>query len=172
MSRYIAKKVKLATMEECKQPGCGCFTQNGYYIQYRNGNVDSILFVCDSCYEEKFKAKCMAGDFDEAQYIVRDNKTRYHPVDPLLRNLICWTRKTARTLRIGLTAVVLILLTAFCLKEHPSVRTEFAVPQVHAEINTDVHFAVHDFGQMGSRTETISNQLTRVFTHGGKKNDQ
>ena len=45
MSRYIAKKVTLNTMKECKQPGCGCFTQKGYYIQYQNGNVDSMLFV-------------------------------------------------------------------------------------------------------------------------------
>lgn len=171
MSRYIAKKVRLARMEECKLPGCGCFTQNGYYIQYRNGNVDSMLFVCDNCYDEKFKSKCSTGDFDEEQYIVRPNTLRYQLVNPLLRNLICWARKTARTLRVALTAMVLILLTAFCIKEHPSIRTEFTVPQVHAEINTDVHFAVHDLEQLESRTETITNQLVRVFTHGGKTND-
>ena len=65
MSRYIAKRVALNTMKECKQPGCGCFTQKGYYIQYQNGNVDSMLFVCESCYDEKFREKCYAGDFDE-----------------------------------------------------------------------------------------------------------
>lgn len=158
-------------MEECKQPGCGCFTQDGYYIQYRNGNVDSMLFVCDSCYDKKFKSKCLEGDFDEERYIIRSNTVRYQTVNPLLRNLICWTRKTARTLRVAQTAMALILLTAFCIKEHPSVRTQLIVPHVHAEINTDVHFVVHDLRQLESRTETIINQLMRVFTHGGKTND-
>ena len=172
MRRYIAKKVKLAKMEECKQPGCGCFTQNGYYVQYRSGNVDSMLFVCDTCYEEKFKAKCMAGDFNEAQYIARDKKPQYRPVNLLPCNLICWVRNMTRTLRVALTAVALILIIAFCLEEHPSVRTEFTVPQVHVEVNTDVHFAIHEPGQMRSRAETMTDLLTRVFTHGGKKNDQ
>ena len=99
MSRYIAKRVALNTMKECKQPGCGCFTQKGYYIQYQNGNVDSMLFVCESCYDEKFREKCYAGDFDEERYIVKENTSRYQPINLLLRYLIRWTRKTAKTAR-------------------------------------------------------------------------
>lgn len=171
MSCYIAKRVRLAAMEECKHPGCGCFTQNGYYIQYRNENVDSMLFVCDNCYEEKFKAKCRVGNFDEDKYIVQGNKKRYLPIPPQLRNQICWTRKTAKSLRVALTVFALILLIAFCFRKHPSIRTGFTLPQVHSEININVHFAVYDLGQMGLRTEMIINQLMKVFTHGGKIND-
>lgn len=171
MSRYIAKQVRLTTMEECKQPGCGCFTQAGYYIQYQNSNVDSVLFVCDSCYDEKFKSKCSLGHFDEERYFVRANNQRYWPVNPLLRNLIRWSRNTTRTMRIASVAVAMILVTAFGLKEHPVVRNEFTAPKVHANINTNIHFAFHDLEQLNVRSEVIANQLTNVYTHGGKIND-
>lgn len=171
MSRYIAKKVTLNTMKECKQPGCGCFTQKGYYIQYQNGNVDSMLFVCESCYDEKFREKCSAGDFDEERYIVKDNTPRYQPINPLLRYLIRWTRKTAKAARIATILAALILVTAFGLKEQPSIRTELCMPQLHAQINTDVHFAFHDFERLTDRLEAIAGQMTNVFTHGGREND-
>ena len=163
MSRYIAKKVTLNTMKECKQPGWVCFTQKGYYIQYQNGNVDSMLFVCESCYDEKFREKCSAGDFDEERYIVKDNAPRYQPINPLLRYLIRWTRKTAKTARIATILTALILVTAFGLIEHPSIRTEMRVPQLHAQLNTDVHFTFHDFERLTNRLEAIEGQMTNVF---------
>ena len=159
MSRYIAKRVALNTMKECKQPGCGCFTQKGYYIQYQNGNVDSMLFVCESCYDEKFREKCYAGDFDEERYIVKENTSRYQPINLLLRYLIRWTRKTAKTARIATILAVLILVTAFGLKEHPSIRTELSMPQLHAQLNTDVHFAFHNFERL---TDSIYCGVTRM----------
>lgn len=171
MSRYIAKKVTLSTMKECKQPGCGCFTQKGYYIQYQNGNVDSMLFVCESCYEEKFREKCSAGVFDEERYIVRANTPRYKPINPLLRYLIHWTRKTAKTARIATILASLILVTAFGLKERPSIRTELSAPQLHAQFNVDMHFAFHDLDRISSKLEAIAGQMTNVFTHGGRGND-
>ena len=164
MSRYIAKKVVLSTMKECKQPGCGCFTQNGYYIQYQNGNVDSMLFVCESCYDEKFREKCSVGDFDTERYIVKDNKQRYQPINPLLRYLIRWTRKTAKTARIDTILAVLILVTAFGLKERPSLRTKLSMPQLHAQFNTDMHFAFHDLERLSDKLEAIAGQMTNVFT--------
>lgn len=171
MSRYIAKKVTLSTMKECKQPGCGCFTQKGYYIQYQNGNVDSMLFVCESCYDEKFHSKCSFGDFDEERYIVKDNTPRYQSINPLLRNLIRWTRKAAKNARIATILAALILVTAFGLKERPSIRTELSMPQLHAQFNTDTHFAFHDFEGISGRLEAIADQMTNVFTHGGREND-
>lgn len=171
MSRYIAKRVVLGTMKECKQPGCGCFTQKGYYIQYQTGNIDSMLFVCDSCYEEKFRSRCSAGNFDENRYIVTDKTPRYQPVNPLLRDLIRWTRKTAKTARIAMMIAALILVTAFVIKERPTIRTELSMPQLHAQINTDIHFASHDFAEISGRWEAIADQITKVFTHGGKGND-
>lgn len=171
MSRYIAKKVVLSTMKECKQPGCGCFTQNGYYIQYQNGNVDSMLFVCESCYDDNFREKCSVGDFDTEKYIVKDNKQRYQPINPLLRYLIRWTRKAAKTARIATILAVLILVTAFGLKERPSLRTELSMPQLHAQFNTDMHFAFHDLERLSDKLEAIAGQMTNVFTHGGREND-
>lgn len=171
MSRYIAKKVTLNTMKECKQPGCGCFTQKGYYSQYQNGNVDSMLFVCDSCYDEKFREKCSSGDFDEERYIVKDNAPRYQPINPLLRCMIRWTKKTAKTARIATILAALILVTAFGLKEHPSIRTEMSMPQLYAQLNTDMHFAFRDFEKITDRLEAIAGQMTNVFTHGGREND-
>lgn len=171
MSRYIAKKAALSTMEECKQPGCSCFTRNGYYIQYQNGNVDSMLFVCESCYEEKFRSKCSTGNFDEERYIVRTNTSRYQPINPLFRNLICWTQKTVKTTRIAMVVIALILVTAFWLKEHPGIRTEISISQWHTNINTDVHVAVRNLEQLDGRAEAIANQITKVFTHGGREND-
>lgn len=171
MSRYIAKKVVLDTMKECKQRGCGCFTQKGYYIQYQNGNVDSMLFVCESCYDEVFRSKCFAGDFDENRYIVINNTQRYQPVNPLLRNLIQWTRKTTKTARLAMILVALILVTAFGLKEHPAIRTEWSIPQWHVQLNRDMHFASHDLEGIPRRLEAIADQVTKLFTHGGKEND-
>lgn len=172
MSRYIAKKVALSIMKECKQPGCGCFTQNGYYIQYQNGNVDSMLFVCGSCYDEYFKSTCSTGDFDEEQYIVRTNTQRYQLINPLLRDMICWTRKTAKVMRVTMVAVSLILVIAFLIKEHPDIRKEISAPQLHININTDIYAAVRNPEHLDVRTEAIANQRTKIFTHGGKGNDQ
>lgn len=129
-AEYSRKKQNVICITYTKQPGCGCFTQKGYYIQYQNGNVDSMLFVCESCYDEKFREKCSAGDFDEERYIVKDNAPRYQPINPLLRYLIRWTRKTAKTARIATILTALILVTAFGLIEHPSIRTEMRVPQL------------------------------------------
>ena len=171
MSRYIAKKVALSTMKECKQPGCGCFTQKGYYIQYQNANVDSMLFVCESCYGKKFREKCSAGDFDEKRYIVKDNTPRYQPINPLLRYLIRWTRKTAIIARITMILSALILVTAFGLKERPLIRTELRMPQLHAQFNTDVHLAFHDFERISDRLLAIVGQMTNIFTQGGREND-
>lgn len=171
MSRYIAKQVKLSTMEGCKQPGCSCFTRNGYYIQYRNGNSDCMLFVCENCYEDKFRMKCSAGDFDEERYIVKADTPRYQPVNSLFRTLMLWTQKTARIIRIAMVVIALILVTAFGIKERPAIRTEITVPQWHTNINTNVHVSVRNPEQFNIRLEAIGKQITRVFTHGGREND-
>ena len=130
-----------------------------------------MLFVCESCYDDKFREKCSAGDFDEERYIVKDNIPRYQPINPLLRYLIHWTRKTTKTARIATILVALILVTAFGLKERPSIRTELSMPQLHAQFNPDMHFAFHDFERIADRLEAIAGQMTNVFTHGGREND-
>ena len=111
------------------------------------------------------------GDFDENQYIVTDKTPRYRPVNPLLRDLIRWTRKTAKTARFAMMIVALILVTAFVIKERPTIHTELSMPQLHAQINTDLHFASHDFSEISGRWEAIADQMTKVFTHGGNGND-
>jgi hypothetical protein len=62
-------------------------------------------------------------------------------------------------------------VTAFGLKECPSIRTELSMPQLHAQFNTDMHFAFHDFERISGRLEAIAGQMTNVFTHGGRGND-
>ena len=65
MSTYVAKYVSLDVMRECRGNNCSCFTDKGYYIRYQNGNVDSMLFVCEDCYNTYYKSKCTIGSFDE-----------------------------------------------------------------------------------------------------------
>lgn len=168
MSRFIAKKVTLNTMKDCNQPGCGCFTKKGYYIQYRSDNVDSILFVCESCYDETFREKCSVGDFNEEIYIVKDNAPSYNSINPILKNLILWTRETIKTVRSALLIAAIILVTAFCIKEHPSIRNELSMPQLHAHINTEMHFASRDIAEISGRWESIVYHITNVFMVGGK----
>ena len=154
-------------MMECKQPGCRCFTQSGYYIKYENDNVESVLFVCDDCYNEKFSSKCFVGDFDEDRYIVKDNIQRYKTVNPTIRNLIRYTRKAAKTARVSMILATLILVAAFGLKERHSIRTELRIPKLHVQINTDIH----EFEGISSRLKVILEQVNNVFTYGGIEND-
>lgn len=74
MSRFPAKRIQLSVMKECT---CGTFTMEGYYIQYRSNSTDTLLFVCDCCYEQKFKNRCYADEFDETDYIRKHQERRY-----------------------------------------------------------------------------------------------
>lgn len=158
-------------MKACEQLSCGCFTQSGYYIKYLNENVDSMLFVCECCYDENFKSICLIGDFDEKQYIVQPNTLRYQQRNPFLRKSENWLYNIVKTVRIVWMTTALIFLIIISIKKHPSVRTDFTVPQLYAVINTDVNFAVHDLGQLKLKMEMIKNQLTRVLIHGGNMYD-
>ena len=63
MSQYIAKKATLDIKQECSNRNCGCYTEKGYYIKYANRNVDGVLFVCEECFEKKYRAQCLVQDF-------------------------------------------------------------------------------------------------------------
>lgn len=63
MSQYIAKKATLDIKKECSNRSCRCYTEKGYYIRYANRNVDSVLFVCEECFERKYRNQCVVQDF-------------------------------------------------------------------------------------------------------------
>lgn len=63
MNQYIAKKAELELKQECSDRACGCFTDSGYYVKYANRNVDGVLFVCDECFDKKYKSICLIKNF-------------------------------------------------------------------------------------------------------------
>ena len=110
MSTYVAKYVSLDVMRECRGNNCSCFTDKGYYIQYQNGNVDSMLFVCEDCYEE----------------------------NPSLRRFLREFRKGIRFTRIACALLSVLLISAFCLKEQPKFRSEYPPHEINLEVNSNV----------------------------------
>ena len=163
MSNYIAKKVSLDTAKECTGRNCGCYTSSGYYIQYKNRNVDSILFVCEECFSRQYRSMCTLGDFQETEYVRSPQRNPYQLGNPTIRKVAAVINKGLRTVRISLVLVMLLLLAAFSIKEQPSVRNEFATP----EINT----VTWEFNELNDRFKSIGVQIERVITHGGNKND-
>ena len=85
MANYIAKKVTLATAKECNGRNCGCYTSSGYYIQYKNRNVDSILFVCEECFSRQYRSMCTLGDFQETEYVRSPKRNPYKLGNPTIR---------------------------------------------------------------------------------------
>ena len=64
--RYTAKRASLKTIKGCSVPGCGCYTDRGWYVQCREGgSLDTVLFVCEDCFERLYRAKSIIGSFDE-----------------------------------------------------------------------------------------------------------
>lgn len=62
MSRYTAKKVYLDTIRECCERDCSCYTRSGYNVQYKSHGTDGVLFVCDECYDKKYREQSSQGD--------------------------------------------------------------------------------------------------------------
>ena len=163
MANYIAKRVILSTAKECNGRNCCCYTSSGYYIQYKNRNVDSILFVCEECFSRQYRSMCTLGEFQETEYIRSPQRNPYQLSNPTLRKVVAAFNKGVRAIRVALILAFILLLTAFFVKAQPSVRNEFATP----EINT----VTWEFNELNDRYESIGAQIERVITHGGIKND-
>lgn len=169
MSTFVAKKVSLDIMRECRGDNCSCFTDKGYFIQYRKGNVDSILFICEDCYNAHYGSKCTIGSFDEEEYQHTISKQRYYKGNPFLWKFLKEFRKGIRLIRIACTIFSAILITAFCLINQPQLRTEYLPHKPRFEINSNVR------GLEGVSTlaQSILDRITTVISNnvGGKKDD-
>jgi hypothetical protein len=111
-------------MSECKHPGCGCFTDKGYYIQYKNKNVDSLLFVCDACYESAYKTRSQPGTFDETAYIWTVARPGYHPVNHVLLALVKGIRRLSKISRAALVTLATIFIILCFINTKTLYRTE------------------------------------------------
>ena len=168
MSTYVAKYVSLDVMRECRGNNCSCFTDKGYYIRYQNGNVDSMLFVCEDCYNTYYKSKCTIGSFDEEEYQHSVRKQRYYEGDPSLRRFLREFRKGIRFTRIACALLSVLLISAFCLKEQPQFRSEYPPHEINLEVNSNVH----GFENITVQFQSILDRITKVITHdGGNKDD-
>lgn len=168
MSTYTAKKVFLDVMRECRGNNCSCFTDKGYYIQYQNGNVDSMLFVCEDCYNAYYKSKCTIGSFDEEEYQRSVRRQRYYEGNPSLRRFLREFHKGMRLTRIACVLLSILLVSAFCLKEKPQFRNEYPQHEINLEINSNIH----GLENVSVQYQNILEQITKVITHdGGKKDD-
>ena len=140
MSQYIAKKASLDVKRECSDRSCGCYTDRGYYIQYENSSVHSVLFVCEECYIKKYKSRCVLGDFTMEKR--RRRGRLYSPPDhPILSGTVRIFNRTIRGVRLA-CVWVLILLGFFVffsggeysLREEP-VRTDTQTAEVFQRMN-------------------------------------
>ncbi len=98
MSQYIAKKATLDIKKECSNRSCGCYTEKGYYIRYANRNVDSILFVCEECFERKYRNQCVVQNFTVSEEPIHHNR-RVEIDHPTLRRIIRAFNKSLRFIK-------------------------------------------------------------------------
>jgi len=163
VSVFLAKPVCLETMRECMAGGCACFTDRGYYIRYRNGGTDSMLFVCQDCYRSKFSDRCTQGDFDESTYQRTSRSVRYQLASPGLRRLIRMVHTGVRLAQGTCILLAVVLICAFCLKEQPQPRSRFPDHHLHLEVNTR--------GVM-EQLERAADQAAQLFySDGGDRSD-
>ncbi len=106
MSAYIAKKAKLNLKRECCERSCCCFTDTGYYIKYTNQNVDSVLFVCEDCFETKYKAMCTMGDFQEENNKRPKTGRRYDR--PVVRRIVRMFNRSVKAVRFAIICILII----------------------------------------------------------------
>ena len=117
--RYTAKRASLKTIKGCSVPGCGCYTDRGWYVQCREGgSLDTVLFVCEDCFERLYRAKSIIGSFDERAYI-RNGDPAYRQGSPWLRRLIRGARQGTRAVRAAEGLAAVFLAGAWFLKENP-----------------------------------------------------
>jgi hypothetical protein len=111
MSQYIVKKAILDVKRECSNRSCGCYTEKGYYIKYTNRNVDGVLFVCEECFQKKYRSQCTVQDFSipgENHRLRRSTEIDY----PTVRRVIRLFNRTMRAVRYA-SLCLLIISTIF-----------------------------------------------------------
>lgn len=119
MSQYIAKRAILDVKKECSNRSCGCYTEEGYYIKYANRNVDSVLFVCEECFERKYRYQCVVQDFTIYEEPVRHSR-RVEIDNPTIRRIIRAFNKSLRFVKYASLCLLIIasILVGELLKEY------------------------------------------------------
>lgn len=166
MSNYVAKKASLNVVRECQGNACYRFTDKGYYIHYKNGNVDSMLFVCEDCYNAYYKSKCTIGSFDEEKYQRSVHQQRYYTGNPTSQKFFRGCRKGIRFARIVCIILSVLFTSVFCFIEQPKIRTEYILSEPKIRINSNIR----GFNGVSLQIKKIINHITTVNNHdGGKK---
>lgn len=119
MSQYIAKKATLDMKKECSNRSCGCYTEKGYYIRYANRNVDSVLFVCEECFERKYRNQCIVQDFTISEEPIHHAR-RVEIDHPTLRRIIRAFNKSLRFVNYASLCLLIIasILVGVLSKEY------------------------------------------------------
>ena len=136
MNTYVAKKVDLDTMRECQGRGCSCFTNQGYYIHYRKQNIDSMLFVCEDCFNSQYRTSTILGSFDTSEYLRQEKPQYARYSNQALRQLIKLVRDTTRGFIATSIFVALLLTVAYCIKEKPTFRSTYPSHTIYCNINS------------------------------------
>lgn len=108
MSQYIAKKATLDIKKECSNRSCRCYTEKGYYIRYANRNVDSVLFVCEECFERKYRNQCVVQDFTVSEEPIYHAR-RVEIDHPTLRRIIRGFNKSLRFVKYAFLCFLIII---------------------------------------------------------------
>ena len=108
MSQYIAKKATLDIKKECSNRSCRCYTEKGYYIRYANRNVDSVLFVCEECFERKYRNQCVVQDFTVSEEPIYHAR-RVEIDHPPLRRIIRGFNKSLRFVKYAFLCFLIII---------------------------------------------------------------
>lgn len=108
MSQYIAKKATLDIKKECSNRSCRCYTEKGYYIRYANRNVDSVLFVCEECFERKYRYQCVVQDFTVSEEPIYHAR-RVEIDHPTLRRIIRGFNKSLRFVKYAFLCFLIII---------------------------------------------------------------
>ena len=107
MSQYIAKKAILDTKKECSNRACGCYTEKGYLIKYANRNVDGVLFVCEECFQRKYRTQCTIQNFS----MTYENPCQIKSMETDNPKLRCVIRAFNRTIRVAKYVSLGLLIT-------------------------------------------------------------
>lgn len=148
-SRIAARPIDGAP-QECGR--CHCHTRNGYAVRTRQGNVESLLFVCRSCYDLYYRAAALPDEADSRVFPQR-TRPRRTAAGAGLRRAAALVNRGVRSVRRVFVLILLVLMAAFLVKEQPMLRTEIPPPAVHCTL-CDLH--------------NLKNRWEGVITHGGE----
>lgn len=171
MSTFTAKKVSLDVMRECQEINCSCFTNKGYFIQCKNTHSDSMIFVCEECFNTYYKSKATIGSFDEKKYQHSINKQRHFNNKPSsIHRFIIHFHNVIRVARASCIIIsMLLIIVLLFFNEQPQLRTEYSSPDIRLDINSNAR----GLENISAQFQSVSDRIKSIVEHnGGTENDQ